>query len=135
MDDWLWMTAADLGRGIADGRVNPVALTDTYLAAIDDHAEAGRIYARTTPDRARAEAKAAAERAASGRRLSLLDGVPISWKDLFDSAGTATESGSKLLEGIHLKSQHLLILEEGCHSNPMMVKVVCDARGKCGMVE
>ncbi|MAQ82012.1 MAG: amidase [Maritimibacter sp.] len=99
MDDWLWMTAADLGRGIADGRVNPVALTDTYLAAIDDHAEAGRIYARTTPDRARAEAKAAAERAASGRRLSLLDGVPISWKDLFDSAGTATESGSKLLEG------------------------------------
>jgi aspartyl-tRNA(Asn)/glutamyl-tRNA(Gln) amidotransferase subunit A len=31
--------------------------------------------------------------------LSLLDGVPISWKDLFDTAGVATEAGSKLLEG------------------------------------
>ncbi len=99
MDDWLWMTAADLGRGIADGKIDPVALTETYLQAIDAHADADRIYARTTADRARAEAQAAAQRAASGRRLSPLDGVPISWKDLFDSAGTATEAGSKLLEG------------------------------------
>jgi aspartyl-tRNA(Asn)/glutamyl-tRNA(Gln) amidotransferase subunit A len=29
----------------------------------------------------------------------LLDGVPISWKDLFDSAGVATEAGSALLAG------------------------------------
>jgi aspartyl-tRNA(Asn)/glutamyl-tRNA(Gln) amidotransferase subunit A len=28
-----------------------------------------------------------------------LDGVPISWKDLFDSAGVATEAGSALLKG------------------------------------
>jgi aspartyl-tRNA(Asn)/glutamyl-tRNA(Gln) amidotransferase subunit A len=32
-------------------------------------------------------------------RRGLLDGVPISWKDLFDSAGTPTEAGSRLLEG------------------------------------
>ena len=29
----------------------------------------------------------------------MLDGVPISWKDLFDSAGVGTESGSDLLLG------------------------------------
>jgi aspartyl-tRNA(Asn)/glutamyl-tRNA(Gln) amidotransferase subunit A len=46
-----------------------------------------------------AEAEAAAERARAGQRLSPLDGVPVSWKDLFDTAGVATEAGSVLLNG------------------------------------
>jgi aspartyl-tRNA(Asn)/glutamyl-tRNA(Gln) amidotransferase subunit A len=99
MDDWLGMTAAALGRGIADGSIGPVALTETYLAAIDAHPYRDRIYARVTADRARAEAAAAEARAKAGRRLSPLDGVPVSWKDLFDTAGVATEAGSKLLAG------------------------------------
>jgi aspartyl-tRNA(Asn)/glutamyl-tRNA(Gln) amidotransferase subunit A len=99
MQDWLRMTAADLGRGIGAGTIDPVALCDTYLAAIDAHRLRDRIYARVTAPRARAEARAAAERAQLGQRLSLLDGVPISWKDLFDTAGVVTEAGTKLLEG------------------------------------
>lgn len=99
MQDWLGMTAADLGRGIGAGDIDPVALCDTYLAAIDSHPLRDRIYARVMSGRARSEAQAASSRAQSGRRLSLLDGVPISWKDLFDTAGTATEAGSKLLAG------------------------------------
>ena len=92
MQAWLKMTAADLGRGIACGEIDPVALTETYLQAIEGHPFKDRIYARVTADRARAEAEASARRAQSGHRLSLLDGVPISWKDLFDSAGVATEA-------------------------------------------
>lgn len=99
MQDWLTMTAADLGRGIGAGEIDPVALTQTYLDAIDAHPLRDRIYARVTAERALAEATAAANRAVSGNRLSPLDGVPISWKDLFDTAGTGTEAGSKLLEG------------------------------------
>lgn len=99
MQDWLHMTAAALGRGIAAGEIDPVALTQIYLDAIDDHPSTDRIYARVTHDRALAEARGAAERAASGQRLSPLDGVPISWKDLFDTAGVVTEAGSKLLAG------------------------------------
>jgi aspartyl-tRNA(Asn)/glutamyl-tRNA(Gln) amidotransferase subunit A len=99
MQNWLGMTAADLGRGIAAGQINPVALCETYLAAIDAHPLRDRIYARVTADRARAEARAASIRAKSGQRLSLLDGVPISWKDLFDTAGIGTEAGTKLLAG------------------------------------
>ena len=56
MDEWLWMSAAALGRGIDAGEIDPVALTDAYLAAIDAHEFRDRIYARTTPDRARAAA-------------------------------------------------------------------------------
>ena len=98
MQNWLKMTAADLGRGIAAGEIDPVALTQTYLDAIDAHEMTPRIYARTTHERALAEAQAAAQRAKTGQRLSLLDGVPVSWKDLFDTAGTPTEAGTALLK-------------------------------------
>ncbi|MBR2575518.1 MAG: amidase [Loktanella sp.] len=99
MQDWRWQTAADLGRGIAAGVINPVDLTEVYLAAIDAHEHRDRIYARVTHDRARAEARAAAARAASGFRRGPLDGVPVSWKDLFDSAGIGTEAGTALMAG------------------------------------
>jgi len=98
MQEWLTMTAADLGRGIGDGQIDPVVLCQTYLDAIDAHPLRDRIYARVTANRALAEAGAARDRARGGQRLSPLDGVPISWKDLFDTAGIATEAGSALLK-------------------------------------
>ena len=99
MQDWRWMTAADLGRAIAAGQIDPVALTDVYLDAIDAHQFRDRIYARVTQTRARAEAKAASDRAKAGMRRGPLDGVPVSWKDLFDTAGIATEAGTALMAG------------------------------------
>ena len=53
---WAHMTAAELGREIGAGRIHPVELAEAVLDAIDTHPLAPRIYARTTPDRARAEA-------------------------------------------------------------------------------
>ena len=99
MDAWRKMTVAELGRGIGDGRIDPVALAETFLDAAATHPEGARIYARMTRDRAMAEAAAAHDRARAGLRRGPLDGVPLSWKDLFDSAGTATEAGSALLKG------------------------------------
>ena len=96
---WANMTAAELGRAIGTGRIHPVELVEAFLDAIDSHPLAPRIYARTTADRARAEAMAAASRAKTGLRRGVLDGVPVSWKDLFDTAGVATEAGSALLKG------------------------------------
>lgn len=96
---WSHMTAADLGRAIAAGKVNPVELTEYFLAEIEAHPHRDRIFARTTPERARAEAMAATSRAKAGQRRHPLDGVPLSWKDNFDTAGVATEAGSALLKG------------------------------------
>ena len=95
---WSNMTATELGREIEAGRINAVELTEFFLDKIASHPLAPRIYARTTPARARGEAMGAASRAKSGLRIGPLDGVPLSWKDLFDSAGTATEAGSALLK-------------------------------------
>ena len=99
MQDWLSKSASDLGRAIGSGDIDPVNLTHAFFDRIHNHPLRDRIYARLTEDRAMAEARAASARARSGQRLSLLDGVPVSWKDLFDTAGVATEAGSLLLKG------------------------------------
>lgn len=99
MDEWSTKSAAELGRAIGVGDIDPVALAAYFLDAAEAQKYGDQIYARLTPTRAMAEAEAAWKRAKTGMRLSLLDGVPISWKDLFDTAGCVTEAGSKLLEG------------------------------------
>lgn len=97
--NWLHMTASDLGRAIGAGKIHAVELTEAFLDAIDNHPLRDRIYTRTTPRRARSMTLAAAGRAKAGFRIGLLDGVPLSWKDLFDTSGAATEAGSALLAG------------------------------------
>jgi len=97
--NWLWMTAADLGRDIAAGRINAMELTEAFLDAAGAHEHGPRIYARLTPRRARSMAMAAADRAKAGRRIGPLDGVPLSWKDNIDAGGTPCEAGSALLRG------------------------------------
>ena len=91
--------AAALGRRIAAGEADPAEIAERALEAIAGHEHGARIFARITPERARAEAAEAARRAREGRRRGPLDGVPLSWKDLVDSAGVPTEGGTRMLAG------------------------------------
>ena len=97
-DSWHEMTALALGAAIDAGAIDPTELTEHFLARIAAEDTDHTVYIRTTVARARAEAAAASARAKSGLRCSSLDGVPISWKDLYDSAGTATTGGSPLMK-------------------------------------
>lgn len=97
--DWLRAPAAQQGRAIMAGLLDPIDQTEAYLAAIKAHPAASRIYARVTDARARSETIAAHDRAKLELRRGLLDGVAISWKDNIDSGGIVTEAGSRLLEG------------------------------------
>ena len=96
--DWRQASAAEQGRAIAAGKLDPVAQTEACLEAAAGP-DGALIWARMTPERARDEAMAAHQRARAGVLRGPLDGVTLSWKDLFDTAGTATESGSALLRG------------------------------------
>jgi len=98
-ETWRNLSAADLGRGIDTGAICPVALTECFLDAIDAHPLTPRIYASTMRGQAEDIAMAARKRARMGLRRGPLDGVPVSWKDLFDTAGVATEAGSAVLKG------------------------------------
>ncbi len=95
----LGASAVHIGREIAASRIDPVELTEAFLQSIADKDPDRRIYAHLTESRARDEAAAARKRARSGMTLSTLDGVPVSWKDLYDSAGIETTSGTNLLTG------------------------------------
>jgi len=124
---WHGNSLAELGREIGKGHLDPVDLAEAFLDAAEAHEFGDRIYARLTRDRALAEAKAARARAKAGQRLGVLDGVPISWKDLFDTAGVATEAGSALLKD-RVPTQDAEVLR-----NATMAGLVC--LGKTHMSE
>jgi aspartyl-tRNA(Asn)/glutamyl-tRNA(Gln) amidotransferase subunit A len=90
-------TAAALGADLRAGRLDAVELTEQTLATIVSHADKA-IFTEVLAVRARREAAAAAARLKAGRPLSLLDGVPVAWKDLFDVEGRATTAGSVVLK-------------------------------------
>lgn len=92
-------TALELGREIADGSLDPVKLLAQTYRKIDASELCDDIFTLLTRDRAQKEAEASRKRQSEGNLKSPLDGVPISWKDLFDAKDSITEAGSKLLEG------------------------------------
>ena len=62
MGDVRTMSAAEIGRAIGQGGLDPVAVTETFLSATRTHPAGDRIYARMTETRALAEADAASKR-------------------------------------------------------------------------
>ena len=92
-------TALALGAAIEAGKLDPVDLAESCLSRIEAAGLEAAGFVRLTARRARAEAAAAADRAAAGLRRGPLDGVPVSWKDLVDTAGVLTEGGSPQLAG------------------------------------
>jgi aspartyl-tRNA(Asn)/glutamyl-tRNA(Gln) amidotransferase subunit A len=90
-------TVVQLSKKLSNGKIDAVELSESVLdniAACDDQA----IFISVFKDRALAEAKAARKRLKAGKPLSLLDGVPIGWKDLFDVEGRVTTAASVVLK-------------------------------------
>jgi len=84
-------SAVGLGERIAAGDLDPVELTERYLARAG---EVAAVYIRVTAERALREAHESAARLRRDRARGPLEGVPVAWKDLFDVAGTPTTAGS-----------------------------------------
>lgn len=89
-------TAAGIALAYRSAEASPVEVTECLLDRIT-RASSDNVFITVTADRARVAARAAEVRYRDGRPLSMLDGVPIAWKDIFDVAGTRTTAGSKLL--------------------------------------
>ncbi|MEE2968989.1 MAG: amidase [Pseudomonadota bacterium] len=89
----------DLAGDLASGRVTSRALTEQMLARIEDPAgEGSRTFVSWNRDRALAEADASDTLRRAGIVPSLLAGLPISIKDLFDIAGERTMAASRTRE-------------------------------------
>jgi aspartyl-tRNA(Asn)/glutamyl-tRNA(Gln) amidotransferase subunit A len=75
------------------GRADPIEEVERCLAIASD---LPACFITLTAARARSEAAAASRRWRRGEPLSALDGIPISWKDLFDVRGTPTTMGTEI---------------------------------------
>ncbi len=90
-------TVVQLSKLLRKGKRDAVELTEEVLSSIrtcDDQA----IFIDVLADRARNEAKAARRRLKAGNPSSMLDGIPIGWKDLFDIEGRTTTAASVVLK-------------------------------------
>jgi aspartyl-tRNA(Asn)/glutamyl-tRNA(Gln) amidotransferase subunit A len=95
----LHLSLLELSEALAAGHVSSHEATEAALARIADTDGKLGAFLKVTPERARAQAAAADERAARGRRLGPLDGVPLAVKDLFLTRGIETTAASRILEG------------------------------------
>ena len=80
------------------GTLSPIELCDAVLARIERLNPKLNAFLTVTADLARAQARAAEERARRGTLLGPLDGIPYSLKDLEPTAGIRTTFGSKWFE-------------------------------------
>ena len=93
----MMQTVSQISKKLRSGKLDAVDLTEQVLEQIkscDDQA----IFIDVLADRARNEAKASRRRLKAGKPASVLDGVPIGWKDLFDIEGHVTTAGSVVLK-------------------------------------
>ena len=88
-------TIRSLNAAFENGSDSPAALTERLLDKARSEA-ARAVFVRITADRARTAARAAQQRLESGRRTGMLDGIPVTWKDVFDQSGETTRLGSLL---------------------------------------
>jgi aspartyl-tRNA(Asn)/glutamyl-tRNA(Gln) amidotransferase subunit A len=93
-------TVAALAADLAAGRTTSRELLEQSLALIADPAgEGARAFLKVYADTARAEADLADTLREHGIVRSVIDGLPVSVKDLFDVGGDVTRAGSKVLVG------------------------------------
>lgn len=95
-DDVAYLTIAEAAELIRDRRLSPVEVVDACLSRIERHDKVIQAWITVFPEKARAEAKAAADEIARGGPRSPLHGIPIGHKDLYDMKGVRTTAGSKV---------------------------------------
>jgi aspartyl-tRNA(Asn)/glutamyl-tRNA(Gln) amidotransferase subunit A len=84
----------EIGRAIADRRIDPVGLLESALRRIEAIEKEVRGWCLLDPERALAQAQSLRREAEAGRLRGPLHGVPVAVKDVIDVAGLPTRAGS-----------------------------------------
>jgi aspartyl-tRNA(Asn)/glutamyl-tRNA(Gln) amidotransferase subunit A len=91
------LTIAEAGRGLAGKAFSPVELVGAVLARAEATEPKINAFITRTAERALEMAAASERRYLRGEALGPLDGIPLAYKDIFDTAGVRTTAGSRLL--------------------------------------
>lgn len=103
-------TATGLAHMLGNGEISAVELLSEYLGRIENHDDQS-VFIKVTSARAFKEAKASDERRQYGSTQSPWDGIPIAWKDLFDTKGDPTSAGSKVYMNANPAKQDAVVVE------------------------
>jgi aspartyl-tRNA(Asn)/glutamyl-tRNA(Gln) amidotransferase subunit A len=98
MADIAHLTASEMLDGFRTGSLSPVEATEAVLARIEEADPAVNAFCLVLADEARAAARESAERWRRGEPRGLIDGVPVSVKDVLLTRGHPTLRGSRAID-------------------------------------
>ena len=106
------LSASELTKMLRKGDVSSREITESVFKRIDE--KEGTVHAFITETRKQAlkQADLADERLRTGKRVSMLNGIPIAIKDNMCTQGIRTTCGSKILYNYILNFQLLLLTSE-----------------------
>ena len=93
-----YMSAGDLGRLIQAGEISPVEVIEAHLSRIRATEPVLNSFITLLPDEALAAARQAERDIRAGRYRGPLHGIPVGLKDLFNTGGVRTTSGSRIFD-------------------------------------
>jgi aspartyl-tRNA(Asn)/glutamyl-tRNA(Gln) amidotransferase subunit A len=92
-----FLTISEAGRLIAAKKLSPVELTKALLARIEKIDPALNAFLTVTGKEALSAARAAERAVMAGRKSPLL-GIPVAYKDIYETAGVLTTAHSRILQ-------------------------------------
>jgi len=105
-------TISQCAAALREGRSSSVSMTEAALERIGAPAgEGGRAFTRVYVEPARVEARASDALRAAGLGRSVIEGLPISIKDLFDVEGETTMAGSVARQGEPAATEHAAVVK------------------------
>ncbi len=96
-EELAFLSLTEAAARIRAGELSPVAYTQALLDRITAHDGQLDSFLRVLADTALAEAAAAEQKIAAGKKLGPLHGVPFGLKDIVDVAGLPTTAHSQIL--------------------------------------
>jgi amidase len=92
-----YLSLSDIGRRIKSGELSAVQVTEAVLTRIAALEPELHSYARVLADQARATATRLDRERSAGKPLGALHGIPVAVKDLLDTRGVVTASGTLVM--------------------------------------
>jgi aspartyl-tRNA(Asn)/glutamyl-tRNA(Gln) amidotransferase subunit A len=92
------MSAGQLSRLIQSREVSPVEVVDAHLSRIQSTDQVLNSFITLLPEPARAAARRAESEISAGNYRGPLHGIPVGLKDLFNTGGVRTTSGTRLFD-------------------------------------